>query len=137
MLAWEGHHHGTQADGTPSRLATYVDAAPAAVLRRVEGIHTADGSRAVALQRDGGAVDHAASGSSYTLTDPARGNARTTDMRNREDSILCQLLRVGCSGRYGVLSTDVSFGSGTNANRESAAVDAHYGGGDDLRLLQA
>ncbi|HTW13561.1 MAG TPA: M4 family metallopeptidase [Nocardioides sp.] len=126
-LAWEVTTHGTQDDGTPSRLATYVDARTGAVLRRVEGIHTAEGS-GQSLYSGTVPLSITQSGSSYTLTDPARGNARTTDMRNREDSILCQLLRVGCSAGTAYSSTDTSFGSGTNANRESAAVDAHYGG---------
>ncbi|WP_244927488.1 M4 family metallopeptidase [Nocardioides sp. W7] len=126
-LAWEVTTGGTQADGTPSRLATYVDARTGAVLRRVEGIHTADGS-GQSLYSGTVPLSIAQSGSSYTLTDPARGNARTTDMKNKEDSLLCQLLGVGCSTGTAYSSPDASFGSGANGNRETAAVDAHYGG---------
>ena len=48
-LAWEVVSGGTQADGTPSRLATYVDARTGKVLWREQQIETADGLRAVAL----------------------------------------------------------------------------------------
>ncbi|MEI5673643.1 MULTISPECIES: M4 family metallopeptidase [unclassified Nocardioides] len=126
-LAWEVTTHGTQADGTPSELATYVDARTGKVIRRVEGIHTADGS-GQSLYSGTVPIQVTQSGSSYTLTDATRGNAKTTDMQNKEDSILCQIFGAGCTNGVAYTSTDTSFGTGSNANRESAAVDAHYGG---------
>lgn len=126
-LAWEVTTSGRQADGTPSRLATYVDARSGQVIRRVEGIHTADGS-GQSLYSGTVPLSVTQSGSSYSLTDPARGGATTTDMQNKEDSILCQLLGIGCSNGVAYASPDNAFGTGSNANRESAAVDAHYGG---------
>jgi Zn-dependent metalloprotease len=49
-------------------------------------------------------------------------------MQNRTDSPLCSLLGIGCRTGVAFNSPDTSFGNGTNSNRESAAVDAHYGG---------
>jgi hypothetical protein len=43
-LAFEVMSTGRQADGTPSRLATYVDATSGKVIRREQQIHTAEGS---------------------------------------------------------------------------------------------
>ncbi|MCD4524902.1 M4 family metallopeptidase [Nocardioides sp. cx-173] len=126
-LAWEVTTLGRHADGTPSRLATYVDARSGQVLRREERIQTVDGS-GQSLYSGAVPIQVARSGSAYTLTDPTRGNAKTTDMQNRQDSILCQVLGAGCSNGVAYSSPDTSFGNGTSADRESAAVDAHYGG---------
>ena len=125
-LAWEVMTLGRQSDGTPSRLATYVDARSGQVLRREEQIHTADGS-GQSLYSGQVPISITRSGSSYTLTDAAHGNAKTTDMQNKTDSRLCGLFG-SCSNGVAFSSADTSFGNGTNANRESAAVDAHYGG---------
>lgn len=126
-LAWAIQTKGRQADGTPSRLTTYVDARNGAVLRRVEGIHTADGE-GNSLYSGTVPISVTASGGSFTLTDAAHGNARTTDMQNGTDGFLCTLLGFGCTNGVAYTSADNVFGNGTNANRESAAVDAHYGG---------
>ncbi len=90
-LAWEVTTLGRQADGTPSRLTTYVDARNGAVIRRVEGIHTADGE-GNSLYSGTVPISVTKSGSSFTLTDAAHGNAKTTDMQNKTDSVLCTLL---------------------------------------------
>ncbi|MFB9314482.1 M4 family metallopeptidase [Nocardioides plantarum] len=126
-LAYEVRTTGVQADGTPSRLATYVDARTGQVIRRVEGIHTADG-QGTSLYSGTVPISVTRSGSTFTLTDAAHGNAKTTDAQNKEDSVLCSILGAGCVKGVAYSSPDNSFGSGTNANRESAAVDAHYGG---------
>ena len=126
-LAWEVKTLGRQADGTPSRLSTYVNARNGKVLRRVEGIHTADGE-GNSLYSGTVPISVTQSGGSFTLTDAAHGNARTTDMQNRTDSAFCTIFGFGCSNGVAYTSADNSFGNGSNANRESAAVDAHYGG---------
>ena len=126
-LAWEVKTLGREVDGTPSRLTTYVDARNGTVLRRVEGIHTADG-QGISLYSGTVPLSVTQSGGSYTLTDAAHGNAKTTDMQNKTDSMRCQLLGSGCTNGVAYSSPDTSFGTGSNSNRESAAVDAHYGG---------
>ena len=126
-LAWEVATLGRQPDGTPSRLTTYVDARSGAVLRRVEGIHTADGE-GNSLYSGTVPISVTQSGGSFTLTDAAHGGARTTDKQNGTDSVFCTVFGFGCSNGVAYTSADNVFGNGTNANRESAAVDAHYGG---------
>ncbi len=97
------------------------------MLRREEGIHTADG-QGVSLYSGTVPISVTRSGSSYTLTDAAHGNARTTDMQNKQDGLACQLLGVRCTNGVAFTSPDAGFGNGSTGNRESAAVDAHYGG---------
>ena len=125
-LAWEVSTVGRQKDGTPSRLLSYVDAATGKVLRREEQIHTTDGS-GQSLYGGTVSIQVAPAGGGFTLTDPARGNGNTVDAQNKTESILCQLFGIGCVKGVAFNSPDTSFGNGTNSNRESAAVDAHYG----------
>jgi Zn-dependent metalloprotease len=125
-LAYEVVTGGTQKDGTPSRLATYVDARTGAVLRREQQIETIDGSGASLY---GGTVplQLTQTGSTYELKDPTRGYTYTTDMKNTEDTVTCQIFGTGCLDGSLFTSPDASFGDGTVNNRESAAVDAQYG----------
>lgn len=55
---------------------------------------------------------------SYSMTDPTRGGLNTTDMQNRWSQV-----------RPGVLFTDSDnvWGNGSNSNRQTAGVDAHFG----------
>jgi zinc metalloprotease ZmpA len=125
-LAWRVMSGGTQTDGTPSRLATYVDARTGSVLRTEQQIQTADGS---GQSLYGGTVplQLTLSGSTYQLKDPTRGNTYTTDMNNASDSTLCQVVGWGCKTGTLFTSPDNSFGNGSTSSRESAAVDAQYG----------
>ena len=125
-LAYEVVTGGTQKDGTPSRLASYVDARTGAVLRQEQQIETVDGS---GQSLYGGTVplQLTLSGSTYQLKDPTRGNTYTTDMNNTEDSALCQIFGSGCKTGTLFTSPDNQFGNGTTSSRESAAVDAQYG----------
>jgi len=125
-LAWEVVTGGAQADGTPSRLATYVDAATGEVLRSEQQIETESGSGQT-LYSGTVPLQLTLSGSTYQLKDPTRGNTYTTDMKNAEDSLWCQLLGWFCSNGTLFTSTDNSFGDGTTSSRESAAADAQYG----------
>ncbi len=125
-LAWQVMSGGTRTDGTPSRLATYVDARTGSVLRREEAIVNVDGS---GQSLYGGTVplQLAQSGSSYQLKDPSRGNTYTTDMNNKTDSFMCQIFGSGCSAGTLFTSPDTLFGNSSTSSRESAAVDAQYG----------
>ncbi len=120
-LAYEVVSGGTQEDGTPSRLATYVDAVTADVLRTEQQIQTVDGS---GQSLYGGTVplQLTLSGSTYQLKDPTRGNTYTTDMGNTEDSFFCQIFGSGCKAGTLFTSPDASFGNGQGSfNR------VHYG----------
>ncbi|HEX2895215.1 MAG TPA: peptidase M4 family protein, partial [Marmoricola sp.] len=78
-LAWRVMSGGVQADGTPSRLASYVDATTGAVIRTEQQIETADGS-GQSLYSGTVPLQLTLSGSTYQLKDPTRGNTYTTDM---------------------------------------------------------
>jgi len=125
-LAWEVVSGGTQTDGTPSRLATYVDARTGAVLRTEQQIQTVDGS-GESLYTGTNPLQLTLANGTYQLKDPTRGNTYTTDMNNAEDSLPCQIFGTGCATGTLFTSPDSSFGNGSNSNRESAAVDAQYG----------
>ncbi len=125
-LAWEVISGGTQADGTPSRLATYVDAQSGKVLDAEQQVETVDGQ---GQSLYGGTVplQLTLSSSTYSLKDPTRGNTYTSDMGNKSDSMVCQLFGTSCSKGTLFTSPDNLFGNGTTSSRESAAVDAQYG----------
>lgn len=125
-LAWEVLTGGKQHDGTPSRLATYVDAVTGTVLRREQQIQNADGT-GQSLYSGTVPLQVTQSGSSYQLKDGTRGGTYTTDMNNAEDSLLCQLFGAGCKTGTTFSSPDPAFGNGATSSRESAAVDAQYG----------
>ncbi len=125
-LAYEVISGGTQKDGTPSRLASYVDAGTGKVVRTEQQIETVDGS---GQSLYGGTVplQLTLSGSTYQLKDPTRGNTYTTDMNNTQDSMVCQIFGSRCATGTLFTSPDNQFGNGSTSSRESAAVDAQYG----------
>ncbi len=125
-LAYLVTETGTQPDGTPSRIDSYVDAASGKTLHEVERIHTVDGE---GQSLYGGTVplNLRQSGNAFQLRDDSRGGTYTIDVGNRTDSPLCNLLGAGCATGSVLSSPDTSFGDGTTASRESAAVDAQYG----------
>ena len=125
-LAWEVVSGGVQEDGTPSRLASYVDARTGEVLRTEQQIQTADGSGNTLYSGTVPLTTTLSSGT-YQLKDASRGGTYTTDMNNKSDSMFCQLFGSRCA--TGTLFTDADnvWGTGSNANRQSAAADAQYG----------
>ncbi|GAB2985603.1 M4 family metallopeptidase [Nocardioides montaniterrae] len=125
-LAYRVTTGGVHADGTPSRLITYVDASSGRVISREETIETVDGD---GYSLYGGEVplQVSQSGSSYILKDATRGGTYTVDAKNGTDSILCTLLGLACVTGTQFTSSDTVWGTGTTASRESAAVDAQYG----------
>jgi zinc metalloprotease ZmpA len=125
-LAWRVVSGGVQADGTPSRLESYVDARTGELIRAEQQIETADGS-GQSLYSGTVPLQLTLSGSTYQLKDPTRGNNYTTDMGNASDGLLCQLFGSGCKTGTLFTSPDASFGNGSTSSRESAAVDAQYG----------
>ena len=112
-LAYEVVTTGMKADQTPSRVLTYVDAATGAVLASWDTIENATGTGNGIFV---GQVSIGTSGSSgsYTMKDTV-GNY-TTDLKQ------------ATSGN-GTTFTDSDnvWGTGSQSNRQSAAVDAHYG----------
>ncbi|MFB8776100.1 M4 family metallopeptidase [Streptomyces broussonetiae] len=113
VLAYETVVGGFQHDGTPQELHVVTDAVSGEKLYEWEAVETGTGHTVYS-----GTVPLTTtqSGSTYNLTDGARGNHRTYNL-NR-----------GTSGTGTLFSgADDVWGDGTPANAESAAADAHYG----------
>jgi Zn-dependent metalloprotease len=125
-LAWRVLSGGKQANGTPSRLATYVDARTGQVIRTEQEIVNVSGSGQT-LYSGTVPLQVTQSGSTYSLKDPTRGGTYTTDLKNAEDPTLCQVMGMNCPKGTTFTSTSPTFGNGTNTNRATAGADAQYG----------
>ncbi|MGW2298229.1 M4 family metallopeptidase [Streptomyces violaceorubidus] len=113
VLAYETVVGGLQEDGTPNELHVITDAATGAKLYEYQAIENGTGNTMYSGTVTLGTVQ---SGSSYTLTDTARGNHKTYNL-NR-----------GTSGTGTLFSgSDDTWGNGTASNAETAGADAHYG----------
>ncbi|MFI1521056.1 M4 family metallopeptidase [Kitasatospora cineracea] len=112
-LAWETVVSGTEKDGTPSKLHVITDATTGAVIQKVEGVQTGTGNGVFVGNVTIGTT---LSGSTYQMKDATRGGMYTTNLNNGTSG----------NGTLFTKSTD-SWGDGTVSNKESAAVDAHYG----------
>ncbi|MFF7872306.1 M4 family metallopeptidase [Streptomyces qaidamensis] len=113
VVAYETVVGGFQHDGTPQELHVVTDATTGEKLFEWEAIETGTGNTVYS-----GTVDLTTtqSGSTYNLTDGARGNHKTYNL-NR-----------GTSGTGTLFSgPDDVWGNGTPSNLESAGADAHYG----------
>ncbi|MFF0116444.1 M4 family metallopeptidase [Streptomyces prasinus] len=113
VLAYETVVGGLQHDGTPQELHVVTDATTGEKLYEWQAVQNGTGhtvySGTVSLTTT-------RSGTSYNLTDGARGNHKTYNL-NR-----------GTSGTGTLFSgADDVWGNGTASNLESAAADAHYG----------
>ncbi|MGW1071896.1 M4 family metallopeptidase [Streptomyces sp. NPDC002537] len=113
VLAWESIVRGVQKDGTPSQLHIITDANTGKKLYSFDGIETGTGTG----QYNGRVtIGTTKSGSSYQMLDNTRGGHRTTDMKQGTSG----------SGTLFTNSTD-TWGNGSQSNRQTAGVDAHYG----------
>ncbi|WP_433796164.1 M4 family metallopeptidase [Actinoplanes sp. CA-252034] len=114
-LAWETVVHGWAPDKqTPSHLHVITDAITGAHIGEYDEIESIAGTGA-SVYSGPVAVETTLSGSTYSLIDPTRGNGRTCDMNNG-------------TGTCTTFSDDDNvWGTGANTNRQSAAVDAHFG----------
>ncbi len=113
-LAWETKIDGIKADQTPSLLTVLVDASTGAVLDKADKVKHVEGTGA-SVYSGSVTIDTTQSGGSYTLTDPSHGNGRTCDMNQ------------GSSTCSNMTDADNAWGNGATSNRQSAAVDAHFG----------
>ncbi|MFJ4469273.1 M4 family metallopeptidase [Streptomyces sp. NPDC089424] len=113
VLAYETVVGGLQHDGTPQELHVVTDAGTGEKLFEWQAVRNGTGHTVYS-----GTVPLTTtqSGSTYNLTDGARGNHRTYNL-NR-----------GTSGTGTLFSgPDDVWGNGTPSNAESAGADAHYG----------
>lgn len=113
VLAYETVVGGLQHDGTPNELHVVTDATTGEKLYEWQAVHNGTGNTQYSGQV---ALGTAQSGSSYTLTDTARGGHKTYNL-NR-----------GTSGNGTLFSgADDTWGNGAPSNLETAGADAHYG----------
>ncbi|MFJ8112143.1 M4 family metallopeptidase [Streptomyces sp. NPDC096132] len=113
VLAYETVVGGLQEDGTPNELHVVTDATTGKKLYEYQGIETGTGNTMYSGTVTLGTTQ---SGSTYNLTDGARGNHKTYNL-NR-----------GTSGTGTLFSgSDDVWGNGAASNTETAGADAHYG----------
>ncbi|MER6411929.1 M4 family metallopeptidase [Streptomyces humidus] len=113
VLAYETVVGGLQEDGTPNELHVITDATTGQKLYEYQGIETGTGNTMYSGTVTLGTTQ---SGSTYNLTDAARGNHKTYNL-NR-----------GTSGTGTLFSgPDDVWGNGAASNAETAGADAHYG----------
>ncbi|AKN69899.1 peptidase M4 [Streptomyces sp. PBH53] len=113
VLAYETVVGGLQDDGTPNELHVITDAATGKKLYEYQGIKNGVGNTQYSGQVT---LTTTQSGSTYTLTDGARGGHKTYNL-NR-----------GTSGTGTLFSqTSDTWGNGTASNAATAGADAHYG----------
>ncbi|MFI9267035.1 M4 family metallopeptidase [Streptomyces werraensis] len=113
VVAYETVVGGLQQDGTPQELHVVTDATTGEKLYEWQAVRNGTGHTVYS-----GTVDLTTtqSGSTYNLTDGARGGHKTYNL-NR-----------GTSGTGTLFSgSDDVWGDGTPSNAESAGADAHYG----------
>ncbi|MFG1775005.1 M4 family metallopeptidase [Micromonospora sp. NPDC049051] len=114
-LAWETVVTGWQPDGqTPSKFHVVTDATTGKVIGSYDEIEAVAGT-GNSVYSGSVTVDTTLSGSTYQLIDPTRGNGSTCDMNN------------GTSTCTTFTDADNTWGTGAASNRQSAAVDAHFG----------
>ncbi|MGW4646680.1 M4 family metallopeptidase, partial [Kitasatospora sp. NPDC004289] len=114
-LAYETVVSGVESDGTPSRMHVVTDAQTGALIQKYEGIKKGTGQGVFVGNVT---IGTSLSGSTYQMKDTARGGQYTTNLNNGTSG----------NGTLFTKSTD-AWGNGLASNKESAAVDAHYGAG--------
>ncbi|WP_405613491.1 M4 family metallopeptidase [Streptomyces sp. NBC_00076] len=124
-LAWRTNAVAQDSLGNPAARTILTDAGTGTQIDAWSIIETASGD---GKSLYGGTVplQTTPSGSTYQLKDPTRGNTYTGDAANQTD--LC-VLTVCLSQAPSTVFTDADnhWGTGTAADRASAAVDAQYG----------
>ncbi|GAA0253219.1 M4 family metallopeptidase [Actinomadura nitritigenes] len=124
-LAWRVQTAGRQADGTPSRLLTTVDAATGKVLLREETIRT-DAGDGRSLYTGTVPLETTNSGGAYQLKDPTRGGTYTGDAQNQTDFCFLSFCLYRAPATI-FTDADDHWGNGTTSDRATVAVDAQFG----------
>ncbi|GHD92422.1 M4 family metallopeptidase [Streptomyces naganishii] len=124
-LAWRTNAVGLDSLGNPVARTVLTDARTGAQIDAWDSIETATGD-GKSLYSGTVGLETTQSGSTYQLKDPTRGNTYTGDAANKTD--LC-FLGICFQRAPATLFTDADnhWGTGTTADRSSAAVDAQYG----------
>lgn len=125
-LAWRTNAVAQDSLGNPVARTVLTDARTGAQIDAWDSVETATGD---GQSLYGGTVplETTLSGSTYQLKDATRGGTYTGDAANKTD--LCILTSICISRAPSTVFTDTDnhWGTGTTADRASAAVDAQYG----------
>ncbi|MFD4623367.1 M4 family metallopeptidase [Streptomyces sp. NPDC058475] len=124
-LAWRTDAVARDSLGNPVARTVLTDARTGAQIDAWDSIETATGD-GKSLYSGTVPLETTLSGSTYQLKDATRGNTYTGDAANKTD--LC-VLGICVSRAPATVFTDADnhWGTGTTADRSSAAVDAQYG----------
>ncbi|MFB7090085.1 M4 family metallopeptidase [Streptomyces sp. NPDC056296] len=124
-LAWRTNAAALDSLGNPVARTVLTDARTGARIDAWDTIESASGD---GKSLYGGTVplQTTQSGSSYQLKDPTRGNTYTGDAENQTDLCFLGVCLVRAPSTP-FTDADNHWGSGTSADRASAAVDAQYG----------
>ncbi|MFJ4825546.1 M4 family metallopeptidase [Streptomyces bacillaris] len=113
VLAFETVRTGVQKDGTPSRVHTLTDATTGEKLYSYEAVKTGAGHGQYSGEVE---ITTTRTDAGFELTDGERGGHKTYDLDQ------------GSSGTGALVTDDDdTWGDGTAGDRQTAAVDAHYG----------
>jgi Zn-dependent metalloprotease len=133
-LAYEVVFAGQKANGDPTEMHFFVDAANGRILNKWDMVHTAKpggggggtagGTPAIGtgngLIYDTNSLNTASSGGSYNMTDTTRGNGALYDAKQASYSNAAR-------GATLFVDADNAWGNGSTSDRATAAVDAAYG----------
>ncbi|GAA3822338.1 M4 family metallopeptidase [Streptomyces coacervatus] len=125
-LAWRTSVAAKDSLGNPVSRTVITDARTGSQIDAWDDIETATGD-GKSLYSGTVPLETTQSGSTYSLKDPTRGGTYTGDAANQSD--LCFLTSICISRAPSTVFTDADnhWGTGTDADRASAAVDAQYG----------
>ncbi|MFJ5027262.1 M4 family metallopeptidase [Streptomyces sp. NPDC088560] len=124
-LAWRTNAAGRDSLGNPVARTVPTDARTGRRIDAWDSIETATGDGKL-LYSGTVPLETTPSGSSYDLTDPTRGGTYTGDAANQTD--LCVFgICITRAPSTAFTDADNHWGTGTTADRASAAVDAQYG----------
>ena len=119
VLAWEVTFSGLKADRTPTEMHYFVDAGNGAILDNWDAVITAAATgTGNSLTLGTVSITTNSTTGGYELLDPTRGNGVTKDNHNGSTTST-----TGTS----YIDADNVWGNGSNSDRATAAVDAHYG----------
>ncbi|MFI9757930.1 M4 family metallopeptidase [Streptomyces sp. NPDC051963] len=125
-LAWRTDATAQDSLGNPVARTVLTDAATGDQIDAWDVLESATGD-GKSLYAGTVPLETTASGSTYALKDPTRGNTYTGDAANKTD--LCLLTTICLSRAPSTVFTDTDnrWGTGASTDRASAAVDAQYG----------
>ncbi|MGW7405521.1 M4 family metallopeptidase [Streptomyces sp. NPDC054833] len=124
-LAWRTNAVGQDSLGNPVARTVLTDARTGAQIDAWDSIETATGD-GQSLYSGTVPLETTQSGSTYQLKDPTRGNTYTGDAANKTDLCIFGICFVRAPATL-FTDADNHWGTGANADRSSAAVDAQYG----------